>query len=105
MHPPPSNRISDSDRKELFPFFWDVAIENIDIKKSGKFVIERLLRFGRPKEVLWILKQFTPLEIIDGIKASKTIDARTASYWAAHFTIIKKEIACLNLRLTDQLFY
>lgn len=105
MHPSTSNGISKVDQLHLFPFFWDVAIEEIDIKKAGRFVIERLLRFGRPKEVLWILKHYTRQEIVDVIKQSKTIDARTASYWAVHFTIAKKEITCLNLRLTDQLFY
>jgi hypothetical protein len=97
--------IPESDRTWLFPFFWDVAIETIDIKKNGKFVIERLLRFGRPEEVRWILRHYTSQEIVDVIKQSKTIDARSASYWAAHFTIARKEIACLNPRSTDRFFY
>jgi hypothetical protein len=105
MPQPSPDLISESDRTWLSPFFWDVAIETVDIKKNRKFVIERLLRFGRPKEVLWILGHYTSQEIVEVVQQSKTIDARTATYWAAHFTISKKEIACLNLRSADQLFY
>jgi len=42
-------------RKSLF---WDTDTKNIDLKKNARYVIERVLEFGYPKEVGWVMKNY-----------------------------------------------
>lgn len=43
--------------------FWDTNIKNIDLKKNARYVIERVLEFGQPNEVGWVMKKYPKSEI------------------------------------------
>lgn len=43
-------------RQELF---WDTDPSKIDPEKHARYIIERVLEFGRPDEVGWVFKQYT----------------------------------------------
>ncbi len=47
-------------RQELF---WDVNPDNIDPEKHARYIIERVLEFGKPDEVSWVFKQYPKEEI------------------------------------------
>ncbi len=38
--------------------FWDVNPKNIDVKKNARYIIERVLEFGEPGEVAWVLRYY-----------------------------------------------
>ncbi len=38
--------------------FWDVDPSTIDTQKHARYVIERILDFGRPEEVRWLFRQY-----------------------------------------------
>ncbi len=38
--------------------FWDVNPKNIDVKKNARYIIERVLEFGEPGEVGWVLRYY-----------------------------------------------
>ncbi|RJQ77324.1 MAG: hypothetical protein C4519_13730 [Desulfobacteraceae bacterium] len=38
----------------LEPYFWDVRIEELDLKDNGVFIIERLLNEGDQKALNWL---------------------------------------------------
>lgn len=38
--------------------FWDTNPKNIDTKKNARYIIERVLEFGRDNEVRWVFKQY-----------------------------------------------
>jgi len=38
--------------------FWDVNPKNIDVKKNARYIIERVLEFGDPGEVGWVLRYY-----------------------------------------------
>lgn len=38
--------------------FWDVDPQNIDVKKNARYIIERVLEFGDPSEVGWVLRYY-----------------------------------------------
>lgn len=39
--------------------FWDTNPKNIDLDKNARYVIERVLEFGRLNEVSWLFKQYS----------------------------------------------
>ncbi len=80
-------------------FFWDVDIRSLDTVKNKKFIIERLLRYGRPEQIKWMLARYSDSEIIEVVKSSRTIDKKTAHYRALHYPILPNKIVCLNRQL------
>ncbi len=84
--------------------FWDRDINFIDIEKHKIFIIERILKYGLPEQVLWLLSTYPEQSIVEVIKKSKNIDKKTANYWAVHFQIPKKEILCFKRLLMQEYF-
>ena len=94
-----------NDNSVLKNLFWDFDIEKIDLKKDREFIIERILKYGLPEQVNWLLDNYTEKLIVEVIKKSKNIDKKTANYWAIHFQIPKKNILCLKRPLIQDCFY
>ena len=84
---------------------WDVDRNTIDPQKHKKFIIERVLKFGTPKEVRWLLATYAEADIIQVVKSSRSLDKKTANFWAVHFGIPSEEILCLNMLLLQSCFY
>jgi len=84
--------------------FWDVSLEQVDKTKHQRFIIERILNFGRPEHIRWLLQQFSEAAIISILKKSKIIDKKTANFWALHFNINRKKILCFNKQSTNGFF-
>ena len=78
---------------------WDVDPRTIDLQKHKKFIIERVLKFGTPMEVRWLLEKYTGADIIQVVKSSRNLDRKTANYWSIHYGIPREEIRCLNTPL------
>ena len=38
--------------------FWDTDPKKIDLQKNARYVIERVLEFGRPSETGWLFKTY-----------------------------------------------
>ena len=38
--------------------FWDTNPKKIDAKKNARYIIERILEFGRKEEVGWVFKNY-----------------------------------------------
>lgn len=95
----------ENDINVIADFFWDVDVMSLDIVKNKRFVIERLLQFGRPEQIKWMLAHYSDSEIIEVVKSSRTIDKKTANYWALHYHILPKEVLCLNRQLMQECFY
>ncbi|NLI79596.1 MAG: hypothetical protein GX442_24530 [Candidatus Riflebacteria bacterium] len=76
--------------------FWDVDPQTLDLKKHARFVIERVLQFGRPEDLRWLLGAFDEEAIVGAVRASRRLDRKTATFWAVHFGIPSEEVTCLR---------
>lgn len=85
--------------------FWDVDPLALDLEKHSKFIIERILRFGLPEDVLAMQKQYSDAAIRTVVTHSRHIDRKTASFWAIHLNIPREEIACFSTPLINSCFY
>lgn len=61
--------------------FWDTKPETIDLDKNARYVIERVLDFGRDEEVRWLRKQYQPSLIKDVVMKSRLLKPRTRNLW------------------------
>jgi hypothetical protein len=88
--------MNEEDLKILKPVIWDYDFNTLDLEKHKKFVIARLMKYGRPEQIKWMLKRYPEEDIIETVKTSRNLDKRTANFWAVHYNIPKDEVKCLN---------
>ncbi|MEK7459515.1 MAG: hypothetical protein AAB636_00420 [Patescibacteria group bacterium] len=63
--------------------FWDTNPKNIDLKKNARYVIERVLEFGYPKEVGWVMKNYSKREIKNVMNLPRSqIHPKSKSLWS-----------------------
>ncbi len=63
--------------------FWDVDPKTIDPEKNARYVIERILDFGEPKEVRWLFKQYSQTEIKRVMNLPRSqVDPKSKSLWS-----------------------
>jgi hypothetical protein len=61
--------------------FWDVDPETIDPKKHSRYIIERVLEFGRDSEVRWVWQSYRPTLLKKVVKDSRVLSPKTRSLW------------------------
>jgi hypothetical protein len=85
--------------------FWDVDPFTLDPDKHSFFIIERILRYGLPKDIKTLLEQYNDTTIRNVVCHSRNIDRKTACFWALHLEIQREEIACFSTPLINSCFY
>lgn len=63
--------------------FWDVNPKNIDAKKNARYIIERVLEFGDPGEVGWVLRYYPKRSIRKVINLPRVqLSAKSKALWS-----------------------
>ena len=63
--------------------FWDVDPKTIDPEKNARYIIERILDFGEPKEVQWLFKRYPQIEIKRVMNLPRSqVDRKSKSLWS-----------------------
>lgn len=62
--------------------FWDTRPEWIDVNKNAKYIIERVLDFGRDTEVSWMYRTYPKPLIRDVVEKSRILRPRTKKLWS-----------------------
>ena len=63
--------------------FWDVDPKTIDPKKHARYIVERVLEFGKDNEVRWLWTHYSRQFIRDVLEKSRVIRPRTQVLWKA----------------------
>lgn len=61
--------------------FWDVDPKTIDPQQHARYIIERILEFGRDKEAQWMWYAYPRKLIFDVVKNSRVLRPRTKALW------------------------
>jgi len=85
--------------------FWDVDPLKLDPVQHSSFIIERILRFGLPEDVIYMLEQYDNATIRSVVCHSRFIDRKTATFWALHLHIPREEISCFTTPSINDCFY
>lgn len=82
--------------KHLHKYFWDVDFKTVDKQKDKKYIIARILEYGDPKAVRWLLQSYQARSIKNVLMASRQFSEKTANFWAKYFSLSKNKVLCLN---------
>lgn len=82
--------------KSCHRFFWDIAAAKLNPAKFPKYTTERLLEYGDQKAVAWMQKSFTKKQIIEVLKNSRNLSAKSANFWAVIYNVPKDQVRCLE---------
>jgi len=67
--------------------FWDVDPKTIDVKRHARYIIERILELGEPKEVGWLFRQYPKKEIKRVMALPRSqVSAKSKSLWSLLLT-------------------
>lgn len=61
--------------------FWDVDIDQINLKASARYIIERVLEFGGLDAFYWIQNIYQTKLIIETLIASRKISEKSKNFW------------------------
>jgi len=84
----------------LEPYFWDVHIEDIDLKDNCVFIIERLLNEGDQEALNWLFGIYTEGKIKEAVLVSRGLSLKTARCWQNYFDLREEEMRCFGTQST-----
>ena len=87
---------------KLEPYFWDTPLKNISLLINANFVIERILEYGDREAFLWLKRKFTEQKIIEVLKTSRRLSAKTGNYFALIYNLPREELLCLRKPYTQK---
>jgi hypothetical protein len=77
--------------------FWDVNLKEIDLQKSRRFIIERILSRGDLEDLKWA-SDFYGKELIKNVLINnKSLDAKSQNFWCLYFNVDKSK--CIHNQL------
>jgi hypothetical protein len=80
----------------LKPYFWDVDFEKLDLDKSRRFILNRVIDRGNTPSLRWALSIYSKDEIRELILTSRDLSRKTANFWADMLAVDKSQVPCLQ---------
>nr|MBP9817272.1 hypothetical protein [Candidatus Shapirobacteria bacterium] len=68
----------------------------IDLKTDYQYVINRLLDKGDLASANWVLKNYSPENIIETLKQKNDFSPKNRTFWANYLNVPLEEVACLK---------
>lgn len=63
--------------------FWDTNVKNIDPVKNARYIIERVLEYGRDSEARWVFEHYSKDEIRKVINLPRVqLSPRSKALWS-----------------------
>ena len=87
----------------LKKYFWEVDFENMDPEKHRVYVLRRMMNYGDEKAISWMWKNFTESEIKNILLRYRDLSLKSANFWAVIVNVEKKDVKCLQRRLSKEL--
>ena len=80
----------------LRPYFWDVAFEELEIKKHSFLIIKRVLDRGNLSDIRWLVKTYGKNAIKKVVMETRDLARPTGNFWADILRLDKKQMPCLQ---------
>jgi hypothetical protein len=61
--------------------FWDTNPDKIDPQKNAKYIIEKVMDFGRDEEVRWLWNFYDKSLLREVVNKSRSLRAETRNLW------------------------
>ena len=74
--------------------FWDIRINELDIRKDKTFIIERVMNYGLEKDEILLYKLYTANLIKKTVVKLETLNMRTIAYLSMIFNLKENKFKC-----------
>ena len=68
-------------------YFWDCDFGSLSWEKYKIFITERILNYGNMESVEWVTNLIDKIELLELVKNSRNLDAKTRNYWTLKLDI------------------
>ena len=62
-------------------YFWDCDVATLNLTVHGAHIAGRILRYGDPAAVRWLLRRLQPEALRVVVRTSRQLDNKTRAYW------------------------
>ena len=76
--------------------FWDTDIDNIDLEKHSRFIIERVVMRGNISDWKWMHRIYSKEIISRKIVEIRYLDPKTLSFLSVIYKIPKEQFRCYS---------
>jgi len=76
--------------------FWDINIDKLDINKSKRLIIERVITLGGAKEIKLIIRYYGVDVVSEILRNLNYIDPKTLNFISRLFDIPLKSFKCFT---------
>jgi len=73
-----------------------VKKDDVEIDLHRAYIIRRIMDMGNMDDVKWMLKTYSPEEIVEVVKKSRGLSRRSAWFWVHYFQVSPEEVECLK---------
>ena len=80
-------------------YFWDIEIDELDLRLHSHFIISRILNEGNDQALKWLFDLYDRETIKNTVKVSRNLSLKTARCWQNYFDLKEEELCCTGLRL------
>jgi len=80
----------------LKKYFWNADFSRLSPAGDATVITERLLEFGDPAAIRWLLKNIPQYTVREVVKRRRALSPRSRFFWAAYFHIPRSQIVCLK---------
>ncbi len=67
--------------------FWDTSLENIDVRKHARYIMEKVLDFGDLNAFNWLTDVYPGWRIKETLLLSRNLSARSRGFWLIRFGV------------------
>lgn len=78
--------------------FWDVDRETVDVHTNKRWLIARVLGYGRLGDWKALRMLYSLAEIVDTAQSSRSLDVKTVSFLCVVGRVSKESFRCYTLR-------
>lgn len=75
------NSLSDVLPDAFMKYFWEYRGMQLNLKDDSRLIAERILNFGNPEAVKWLLSHVSTTFLKQLIVHSRNLDNKTRNYW------------------------
>jgi len=65
--------------------FWDVRLEDIDMRRNSSYIISRVLDLGGLEALEWIQRSYPVKKILEVLVSGRALSERSRNFWSLWF--------------------
>jgi hypothetical protein len=67
--------------------FWDARLEDINVRRNARYIIERILDMGNLDGVSWLQRIYPVQKIIEVLTSSRSLSQKSRNFWRLWFDL------------------